>query len=140
MAISLSKVEQVRSHKWMWTTVGHRWGYKSAGDVFCLYRRYRTEKGEEEKRRRRSKKLQRSACYKRSPVKQTPSSRMTWDLKGTEEGKEGQEGDSEGTMPKVTRKNVVRRATKTNRLSLSVSPWKTIDILCNSFLLAIERI
>lgn len=50
MAIGLSKVEQVRSHKWMWTTVGHRWGYKSAGDVFCLYRRYRTEKGEEEKK------------------------------------------------------------------------------------------
>jgi len=45
---------------------------------------------------------------------------MTWDLKETEEGKEGLEGDPEGTMPKVTWKNVVRRATKTNRFTLSL--------------------
>lgn len=121
MAVGVAKVERVRSHKWTWTTVGHRWGYKSAGDIFCLYRRYRTEKGEKEKKRRRSKKLQRSACYKRSPVRRTPSNRMTWDLK-TEEGKEGLEGDPEGTMPKVTWKNVVRRATKTNELTLCVPP------------------
>ena len=52
MTIGLFKVEQVHSHKWTWTTVGHRWGYKSAaaGDVFCLYRRDWTEKGEEEKK------------------------------------------------------------------------------------------
>ncbi|TGZ55389.1 hypothetical protein DBV15_08557 [Temnothorax longispinosus] len=106
VAIGLAKVGQVHSHKWTWTTVGHRWGYKSAGDVFCLYRRYWIEKGEEEKKRRRNKKLQHSACYKRTPVRQTPSRRMTWGLKGTKEGKEGLEGDPEGTMPKVTRKNV----------------------------------
>lgn len=70
----------------MWTTVGHRWGYKSAGDVFCLYRRYRTKKGEEEKKRRRSKKLQ---LVISGPGYRTPSSGMTWDLKRTEEGKEG---------------------------------------------------
>lgn len=59
---------------------------------------------------------------------------MMWNLKGTEEGKEGLEGDPEGTMPKVTRKNVVRRATKTNGLTLP--PWRNIDTLCCSFLLA----
>jgi len=56
---------------------------------------------------------------------------MTWDLKETEEGKEGLEGDPEGTMPKVTWKNVVRRATKTNRFTLSLRRR-----LCSSFLLA----
>jgi len=91
------------------------WRFLSVSEVPDRKRRRR-------KKRRRNKKLQRSACYKRSSVRRTPSNRKMWNLKGTEERREGLEGDPEGTMPKVTWKNVVRRATKTNGLTLSVPP------------------
>jgi len=112
MSGNLSKVEQVCSYKW--TTVGHLRSHKSASDVFCPIPSV-PDKKETKKKRHRGKKLQRSACYKRSPVRWMPSGRMMRDLKGSgsEEGKEGLEGDPGGTMPKVTRKNAVRRATKT---------------------------
>ena len=47
---------------------------------------------------------------------------MTMGPRGTEEGTEGLEGDPGGTMPKVTRKNAVRRATKTHEFTPPVPP------------------
>lgn len=47
-----------------------------------------------------------------------PTGRVRWDLRETEKGKEGLEKDPGGTMPKVTRKNAVRRATKRHTGSL----------------------
>lgn len=65
-----------------------------------------------------------------------PTGRVRWDLRETEKGKEGLEKDPEGTMPKVTRKNAVRRATKRHGFTSSAPPWKPIDTLYNSSLSA----